>query len=584
MLKSRFIPSEAVKPVAAKVVRLRSLAFASLFSLCPEAWSQAYEPMLPQTVATDATGYFPTMTEDVLLRGAYDARSLGIDGMIVDGPDTLGQTASDIFPYSEPQPDFYGRNRGFFRPLNKVLGTFTPHDALTMESNRLQNVVFTADADLSLLTRAFEPELAHIKAGPLYFDVLWLGAGVYFSDYNGRHELNPVTTDNDGNGDGWTGFVELGVRGLIRFTDSIYISTVANVIYLPFENELGIGFGNSEYAGILTRLNINHVAAGWELLFYDEFQGRPGINFYPDADAPAFDQSGRYSFGFLDNRSAGLYNSGFVYFVNSVGFLASRAMFDNQWRLNFGIEHADYWQTFHFDNHGKRDWLRLAMQYEGTVIPFAPLLSYEYYSVDGYRSLTHLVQLQLTGRLTENVSWLGMAGYMFNTGDQQENNSFIWEFNLDQTLTRSTHHWLSMGETFLKHEFAPETRTAKYIRYGIDQRIAARLTASAFVQYSENETSTNPQSSFKARDRFGAGFNLSYRPLDFTNILASALYEQNDQHHYDEDTHRWLFRLEVNQQLAHRLTGNVFYQYEEADQTDNPFTEHFFGMSLRRYF
>lgn len=544
--------------------------------------AQTYEPTLPHTVAaTEATGYFPTVTEDILLRGSFDARSLGT-GMVVDGPDNDAQIAQDIFPYQNPNGDFYERKRDFFRPLNRALGVFTPFDAVTLESERLQNAVMTVDADLSLLTRSFDPDLAHIKAGPLYFDVLWLGAGVAYSDYNGEQALAPREANGDNAEDGWTGFVELGVRGLIRFTDSIYLSAVANVIYLPFENELGIGFGNSQYAGINVRFTLNEIIAGWEIMFFDEFLGRPGLNFFPDADAEAFDQAGRYSFGFMGQRSAGFFNNDLVFFSNTVGFRASRPVLDNQWRLGFLIEHTDSWQSFNFDDHGTLDTAGIWLQYEGSVIPFAPMLSYQYFSTDGYRSLMHALELQLTGRLTENVSWLGRAGYMFSTGDTDESNGFIWEAALDHTLTRSTHHWLSLGETFAKNEYQAETRTMKYIRYGIDQRFTSRFHGRAFVQYSENETSSRDL--FPARDRFAVGLDLVYRPLDFTNITASVLYEQLDQITTDEDLHRWLYRLEVNQQLAHRLTGNIFYQYEEIDQDDNAFTEHFFGMSLRRYF
>lgn len=569
--------------LAATAIRqFRGLLVGSALVASLPALAQTYEPTLPHTAAAaESSGYFPTATEDILLRGSFDARSLGT-GMVVDGPDNDAQIAQDIFPYENTNGDFYERNRDIFRPLNRALGVFTPFDAFTLESRRLQNAVLTVDADLSLLTRSFEPDLAHIKAGPLYFDVLWLGAGVAYSDYSGEKALAPREVDGDSAEDGWTGFVELGVRGLIRFTDSIYISAVANIIYLPFENELGIGFGNSQYGGINVRFTLNEIIAGWEIMFFDEFLGRPGLNFFPDADATAFDQAGRYTFGFMGQRSAGFFNNDLVYFGNTVGFRASRPVLDNQWRLGFLIEHTDSWRSFNFDDHGKLDTAGVWLQYEGSVIPFAPMLSYQYFSSDGYRSLMHALELQLTGRLTENVSWLGRAGYMFSTGDTDERNGFIWEAALDHTLTRSTHHWLSAGETFAKNEYQADTRTMKYIRYGIDQRFTSRFHARAFVQFSENETSARDL--FPARDRFGVGLDLVYRPLDFTNITASVLYEQLDQITTDEDMHRWLYRLEANQQLAHRLTGNIFYQYEEINQDANAFTEHFVGMSLRRYF
>lgn len=538
----------------------------------------ASEPVLP-VVDDQSAGYFPTIAEDTLLRGPYDSRSLGgwLGGEI-EGPDTRGQVATDLFRYYDNNPDFYQRNQNFFRPINKTLGVFTPFDGWTVESRRNQFASFTVDANMSLLTRAFEPELAHIKAGPLYFDVLWAGAGVIYSDFNGDLTLY----EGDSNDDGWLGYVELGVRGLLRITDSIYISAIANVIYLPFENELGLQLGNSTNPGLMFRLNINDVVAGWEILFFDQFQALSGLDIFVDADSPAIDQAGRYSFGFMSDRSNDFYNNRLAYFVNTVGFHASRLFFDNEWRLNFGIEHSDYWRSFSFDDHGKSDRLILAMQYEGSVLPFAPRFSYEYWSNDGYDSLLHQVQMQLNGRITENVNWRGTVGYAFSTGDMVEQNNFTWELALEQVLTRSTIHWIGVGDGYFYNEFQSDTRSARYARYGIDQRITNKFHIDAYAQYAYQEASANDR--FPVRDRFGAGLEFHYRPLDFTDLSARAYYEQVDQSDTTDDTARWVYRLEWTQQLSSRLTGNVFYQYEEMNSLSRPFTEHLFGLSMRRYF
>ncbi|MBB5035921.1 hypothetical protein [Prosthecobacter dejongeii] len=538
--------------------------------------SLAADPTLPTEVDQSA-GYFPTIAEDTLLRGANDSRSLGIGfgPDQVEGPDTRGLVATDLFRYYDNSPDFYQRNQDFFRPINKTLGVFTHHDAFTAETNQLSQASFTVDGSFNILTREFNPELAHIKAGPLYFDVLWAGAGLIYSDFNG--EL--PGTENE---DGFAAFVEVGVRGLVRLSDSIYLSVVANLIYLPLENELAFRLGNAANPGLLLRFNLSEQWGEWEVLFFNEFVGRSGLDIFVDADSPAEDRSGRYSFGFLSDRQNDFYSSDLAFFTNTVGFWASRPVFENQWRLGFGIEHADFWTSFSFDDHGTRDNLRLWMQYEGSIIPFAPRFSYEYISNDGYRSLIHLLEMQLTGRLTENVNWLGSAGYAFRTGDTPEANDFIWRFELDHTITRSTRHMLSLGEGYQYNEFQSDTRTSRYVRYAVDQRITSKFNVDAFVQYAENEASVNDR--FPVRDRFGAGMNLSYYPLDFTAIRALAMYEQSDQSSTSDDSARWLYRVEVNQQLSHRLTGNVFYQYEEMNSDVSPFTEHFFGVSMRRYF
>ncbi|SKA81818.1 hypothetical protein SAMN02745166_00818 [Prosthecobacter debontii] len=529
---------------------------------------------------TQNPGYFPTIAEDTLLRGAADSRSLGrgLSPYSVDGPDGPAQTASGLFRYYDNEPDFYQRNQDFFRPLNRGLGVFTPHDALAVESSRLQNASFTVDGSLGLLTRTFEPELAHVKAGPLYFDVLWVGAGAIYTDYNGSLPQDR----HDQHDDGFAAYVELGVRGLLRITDSIYISAVANVMYLPFENEVALRFGNGDDPPLLLRFTITEQLGEWEVMFFDEFRGVTGLDFLVNADSPAIDRAGRYYYGFINERSSDFYTSNDAYFVNTVGFYASRPTFDNQWRLGLGIERSDFWRTFSFENHSKRDWFAIWMQYEGSSIPFAPRFSYQYMSNDGYDSLLHQFQLELTGRLTENLNWYSMAGYAFQTGDADERNRFVWSVDLEHTLTTTTQHRLTAGQGYFYHEFSSDTRAADYIRYAIDQRITSRLDARIFAQYTHNESSA--EDLFPMRDRFGGGFRLTYRPLDFTDIRALVYYDQADQSTVEEDSSRWLYRLELNQQLGFRLTGKLFYQYEEFNRAENPYTEHLVGVSLRRYF
>lgn len=559
------------------LVKIAILAVLTPFS--PALSQTAVNPALPVTTEVYGAGYFPTITEDILLRGPNDSRSLGqgLGPGVVEGPDNRGLVATDLFRYYDNDPDFYQRNQGFFRPINRGLGVFTPHDALTVETNRLQNASFTVDGQLGLLTRAFNPDLAHIKAGPLYFDVLWLGAGVIYSDYNG--DLSHLPRESQ---DGWAAFIELGVRGLLRITDSIYISAVANVIYLPFENEVALRFGNRDNPSLLLRFNLNEQLGEWEILFFNEFRGVSGLDFLVNADVTATDRAGRYQFGYQTGRSNDFYSRNEAWFINTIGFYASRPVFDNQWRFGFRYEHADFWRSFSFDNHRPRDHLELAMQYEGSVIPFAPRFSYEYISNDGYESLLHLFRLHLTGRITENINWYGMGGYALTSGFANERNQFIWRIDLDHTISRNTRHMLSFGEDYFYNELVPDTRTARYVRYSIDQRITSRFSATAFGQYSHKERSSDER--FPMRDRFGAGLWLTYRPLDFTDIRGLVFYDQADQTTTDDDSSRWLYRIEVNQQLGHRLTGNIFYQYEEFNHDVRPFSEHFMGVSMRRYF
>lgn len=552
-----------------------------LFSVCSVAQQVIVEPPLPTAPAGNDVGYFPTLTESTLLRGANDARAIG-GGQLdnEEGPDLSALIATDIFPYQDSQPNFYQRHPGIFKPIDYSLGWMTPHDGLTYEFDPHDNTSITVDGRLGILTRQFSPELAMLKAGPLYFDLLWVGAGITWSDFAGNRDFDSIIGNR--NGDGATAFIDLGIRGLVRFTDTLYLSVIGNLMYLPYENEFALRFGSGRDAGLTARLNYSETYGEWDVLLYSEFLGRPGLNWYGQGTVDELDRSGRYFYGFQTTGAANeFYNDGFAFFSNRIGLNANRLVFNNQWRLNIAVDHTDYWRTFNFENHTKREHAGIALGYEGSVIPFAPRLSYDLYSQDGFDSLWHRAYLDLTGRLTENIHWISRVGYSFVTGTQQELDQFLWQIGLDHTITKNTKHWVRFGEGFFDNEITAESITSRFFSWGIDQRLERRLFFRAFVQFGDSETIIP---TLVTRERFGAGMTLRYQPLDFTQVVFTVLYENIDQAAPVTDRDRWLYRFELNQQLGHRLTGHLFYQHEDNAGEPGSFKEHVLGMTIRRYF
>lgn len=539
--------------------------------------AQLAEPMLP-VQPSEPDGFFPTLNDESVLRSQDYARSSMREGnMNVDGPDNRLQTASGPYHYLSHEPNFYQLYPEVFSPVDDVLGVFTPQDAWTLENERLSNASLTVDGRLGLLTRRYDSEQAHVKLGLLSLDVLWLGGGVVYSDFQGDR------TYSGDNGDGWTGYIDLAVRGAFRLTDSIYLSAVANLMYLPFEQRFALRFGNHNVPALLTRFNWADSRGPWDLMLSSEFRGVMGIDAYVDADSPELDRSGRYFFGFRERRRTNEFQTDEqAYFSNRVAFNATRAVLDEQWRWGFAADHTDFWRTWDFVEHRTRDHVGTWLGYEGSVIPFAPKLSYDIFSNDGYEGLWHRAAASLTGRLTENLNWRGMAGYRYTSGTERETNGFIWEVALDHNLTRSTRHSLEFGENFYNNEFLPETLTSRYARYTIQQRLHQSFYARAFGQFANRET---VHDEWAQRDRWSVGMSLVYNPMDFTSILGTALYESADQIGDDfGDADRWIYRLELQQQLGYRLTGRLFYQYEDRQSRSNGFNEHMAGMSMRRFF
>lgn len=538
----------------------------------------ADSPMYATTLLPESGGYFPTAGEYRLLRGSANSRSGGVEGNI--GQDLRLQTATGIFPYQDPVPNFYQKNPGLFTNLDHLLGVFTPNNAWTIESQELRHTAMTLDANLGILTRSFSPDLAMVKAGPLYFDLLWIGAGAVWSDFNGRSNFR------DGQGDGLVSYLDLGFRGLFRFTDTIYLSAAGRLMYLPQSNELafGLGYGNQASAGV--DLFFADTWGDWDVSFTSSFSGRPGLSFYDNTSSGGADRAGRYSFGFQQRRAnptSRFANNGSVFFGNRVAFNASRLVLGGSWRFWSTLSHRDFWRGFDFENHGKRDQLSLMLGYEGSIMPFAPLISYDLYSFDGFESLYHRFQIGLTGRLTENIHWAGNAGYFFNTGGSNQSGRFTWNMNLTQNLTARTSHSLSFGESFFANDVVNEALTSRFVNYRVSYHFARNLQLSLFAQVSDRENAiVRRVNTPDATERAGGGATLTYQPLDFTAINASILHDVSLKPHEVSD--RWVTRLSITQQLSMRLTGTLMYQYEESNGRNSSFTEHMIQCGLRRYF
>jgi hypothetical protein len=541
------------------------------------------EPELPLEggPADGSDGFFPTLSEIPLLRGPYDARSMGGNG-IGTTPDRRTQLATDIFPYSNPEPNFYQRNPQIFRRADQVLGFFTPFDTLTYENDRIRNFAMSFDSSLGILNRNFSPELATFKMGPLFLDVLWVGTGVIWSDYNGPQQFA------EGEEDGFTGFVEVGVRAAARLTDTIFVIAGANIMYLPFNDRWAFqsltGFG----PGASLSLVYADDWGEWDVSFYNLFTGTSGMNFLGQISEPGFDRAGRYGFGTgFQNRANEFYSEDNVFWNNRLGASANRLVFDNEWRLNLTAEHTDFWRTFDFIDHRVRDMASVSLGYEGSVIPFAPVFSYSVIEPDGLgRDLEiyfQQINASFTGRITENVTWTGNTGYLFISGPdaRSENNSFLWNMGLEHTVNVNLQHWLRFGQGFFSNEYFNDYVLSRYVSYGFNQRLDRRTSLTGFVQYADNELDLI---SDELRQGIIGGASLNYQPLDFTRFSASVIYNHASVTNSDVESDRWIYRASLTQQLALRLTGTLFYQFEDFNTEPNGFDEHLVGFNLRRYF
>lgn len=530
------------------------------------------EPALPE----EGSGFFPT-TADLALLGDRDYARTGALNEL--GPDALMQNSMGLFEYESGPQDFYARNREALAPINQVLGIFTPNKGLTTELPGVPLAGATLDGSFPIFTRTFEPRNAHLKLGPLAFDLVWLGAGALWSDYSGA-DLG------DGRDDGWITAIDVALRGTLQLTDSLHLSFLADLVYLPGTNEVAFRSLNGSYPNAVAEIFYQTKLGSWDFLFFDQFVARPGIDIFANLDNTGVDWSGRYQFGFYGREDqASFYDNELVWFANQIAGRASSMVGASDWRFLSAYDHFDFWQSFDFDNHQSRDTLALSLGYEGNNIPFAPLLIYEVTTPDQFDSFYHRAQLQLTGRITENVRLLTRGGYLWTSGLDSEIGTYLWDVVLDHQFSQRGSHSFGIGQQFFEDAFSPEILLTNYLRYTVNYQIAKTLTAGAYFQQSDGEVivSSGQRQSTGDQDVYTMAGTLSFRPLDFTQIIGLVAYERSNTDYDSFEIDRMIYRIQASQRLASRLTLETLYQFEDFDSSAS-FDEHLVSMSLRWYF
>jgi hypothetical protein len=562
----------------AKVVFLLVFTGMLFVSLCV----QAQDYVDPDGADLGDPGYFPTYN-DTLYQGGYSGhtgdypRSSGGNPSV--SPDQVSMTSSGLWAYDDPEPNFYERHPMLFRPVDSVFGLFSSHELIGFESRDSHSVVAEVDINAPIgVTRNFDPQRAMFKVGPGYFDVMYVGAGVLFSDYQGP----PLAND-----DGWIGIVELGVRGAVRLTDSLYIVANGFLYYLPFENEFGFDFSGGSGGGSFARVGFEFQTGEWDWFAYNQVSAfSPFYDLFQNLDEGAADYSGRYRFGttiYEDrDRQADFFEEDLLYFANQLGIKGEGPTFAGDWRLRTSASRWDSWRTLDFDDHQDSYHAGAVLGYEGVLIPFAPYFSYDGSAYDDFDEVYHRASVGGTQRLTENLTLHGRGGYLWATGREPDLDQWIWSAGIQHQLNERTFQSLSGGQDFSESVIG-EVLVADYIQYNLQHRMTARLNGGLFAQYAESER-IRPVAGDSESIAFGG--RLNYNPGDFSRIGLSAYYQEfhdnvpGDFGDYD----RWVYRADWRYRLFSRTYSVMTYQYEDYSRAGRDFDEHLLRLSIRTYF
>lgn len=533
-----------------------------------EGFDNEFETEIP----TEDGGFYPTIDETMLLGGDYPRRGSNRN----NPPDIEFQTAQGIYPYPNPGEEYRAPWGETLSPLNPFLGFFAPRQALISEDREEwpRGLSFDLDSSFPVLVRDFSPERAMLKAGPTYFDLMFVGMTVLHSDYQGQRTF---TNDTD---DGWLIGIEFGLRGMVQFTDQFYLSLAGTFIYLPLDNEVGFRLGSGGAPSAAIGVNYEFERGTWDIRLYDVFSVGLGYDVFAGLGEGAYQQAGRYSFGFNDpRRTSDSYNGSNAFFTNAIGFEASTPVWED-WRLWVAGEHSDTWRTWGFDNRVGHNSIYARFSYNASELRFAPALEYyldhyDYYEND-FSVVDHRVYLTANGRITENLRLQARAGYLWSSGRSMYEDGYLYSLALFHELSRYTSHSLSGGRDYFNHEFTGDTVVSSYLRYTINHSFTRSLTGSASIQYSEQDGRTF------VGDRTNIAGTLRYALFggNSSAISLRGAYEDLDG---TQSGHRWLGRASYTQTLFTRTSAELFYQYEEAS-TFPSFNEQVFGCTLRRYF
>ena len=555
---------------------------AQLEESSPDVEAQTYQDQdpyaeLPELLPSEDGGYFPTIDETMLLGGDYPRSPLGGGfGPLNNPPDVQMQTAQGPYPY--PYPGRSGPDAPWaetISPLNPYLGFFAPRQGVSVrDENWPLGASLDLDSSFPLLVRDFSPERAMFKAGPTYFDLMFVGMTVLHSDYQGER----VFAGDDE--DGWLMGIEFGLRGMVQFTDQFYLSLAATLVYLPFENDIGVRLSSGGIPTVIADFNYRFERGTWDFLIYDTVYASTGDDVFVGLEDGAFDQAGRYSFGFNDNHrsGSGYYNGDNSYFTNAIGIDASTPVRDD-WRFWLSAQHADTWRTFDFDNHSAHNSVFARMGYNGSEFLFAPGFEYyfDHYEFENDNTIVNnRAYFTLNGRLTENLRLEARAGYLWHDGDSSYDDGYLYSVSLFHELTRNTTQYIAAGRDYFDYEITGMSTVAKFIRYGINHSFDRSLSGGASIQYSEQD------GRFFVGERTTVAASLRYALFNGyrSAIVLRGAYENRNG---TIDGDRWLGRISYTQALYSRMIGEIFYQYEENTAPPS-FNEQVFGLTLRQYF
>ncbi len=418
------------------------------------------------------------------------------------------------------------------------------------------------------------------KFGPLYLDVVSVGATALYSD---------LSSDWPYPEDGFIASLDVNIRAFLRLADDIYLTAAADFYYLPSSNKVGFHFfdDNNSFA----HLKYQTLVGDWQVELHDEFRVLHRVSdLLSPIEVDEIELSGRYRLG-IDEES-GLTSEEFLsgdylIFSNVVGLKAMRPIAAN-WRLWLDADHYDFWYTEKFDDHHSIDRFRAQLYYEGDW-RWNPYLGYQLIDYDGSGKFRQEVYVGALGKLSPTLRVRGRAGYTWEDGQQpQRDDGFIWSLSVIHDINDTWRHSVDAGSVYWYSDFGDNFHS-DFLRYTVNWRVpfspipgsfTRPSTLGFYVQWSENDYWIQEASGVEIL-QLGAS---AFIPLgDRTRLSLLGAYRQVDSGDPTEQE-RWLFRAGVHRNLGLKTQLSLSYQWEEISRVRGNLSEHLLLMQLRRHF
>ena len=448
--------------------------------------------------------------------------------------------------------------------------------------------LLSSGASLPFVTRGFSPSDAMIKLGRFYMDVGPLSGSVLWTDNQNRSSVNRES--------GIISVARLEFRGLIQWNEGLQFAIRGAAIWLPFQNKAGLdGFGlfdpiNARFGAAGGRIPLraqfvyDFVLSKWDMQFIDDLSADFTDGFFGlrgefadeliVTDPIAFneqDRAGRYRFG--GNGASSTSRSGrttqldtaqqldtrSLIVRNLVGLSATRTVPTNT-RMTLFASHTDQW---YFDNSqavpANIDAAGVIAINQRENMRFKPFASYRIQRVSKRKGVDQIAEGGVFGPVTDQLDFLGSAGWSKAGRSSQEN--LIWQINFNHAAGPYT----TQNLTFSRQVSSPEPNSdlVEVLSYGITQILGPDLSGQIFARWISFEDLDN---NLMTSSQWAVGARLLFQISPKTDIVGQVVRTQiNEEDPTVGDSLFWTARLALGHKFSESLTGRLVYSYENRD-------------------